>query len=164
MKRFPTISFKLLLILLALWTLFFLLRVSTYEFKFKIEKRKVLKEKPLTSSKTSKITPPAPTKILSSSYKAIYIYFGDDPVAYAIAKAESGLNCSQISQTSDYGLYQIHLPLHQWRFDKFGGKWDNCWDNARVAKQIYDEQGWSPWTVWQSGVYLSFLNTYEKKR
>jgi hypothetical protein len=96
--------------------------------------------------------------VINPAKEAIYIYFGNNPVAYAVARAESGYNCKAISKTSDYGLFQIHLPLHQWRFDKFGGSWDNCWDNARVAYEIQSEQGWNPWSVFTNGNYKLFLN------
>jgi len=94
--------------------------------------------------------------------EAIYIYFGKDITAYAIAMAESGLNCKRTSNTSDYGLMQIHLPLHQWRFDKFGGKWDNCFDNVKVAYEIYKEQKWEPWSVYKNKRYLDYLEQAEK--
>jgi hypothetical protein len=94
--------------------------------------------------------------------EAIYIYFGKDITAYAIAMAESGLNCKRKSKTNDYGLMQIHLPLHQWRFDKFGGKWDDCWDNVKVAYQIYKEQGFNPWVVYSTGVYKNYLKEAEQ--
>jgi hypothetical protein len=89
--------------------------------------------------------------------EAIYIFFGKDITAYAIAMAESGLNCQRVSKTNDYGLMQIHLPLHQWRFDKFGGKWDNCWDNVKVAYEIYKERKWNAWVVYSTGVYKNYL-------
>ena len=89
--------------------------------------------------------------------EALYIYFGKDITAYAIAMAESGLNCKKKSNTSDYGLMQIHLPLHQWRFDKFGGKWDDCFDNVKVAYEIYKEQKWQPWSVYKNKRYLDYL-------
>lgn len=89
--------------------------------------------------------------------RAIYNHFGTSKFAVAIAKAESGLNCERISSTSDYGLFQIHLPLHQWRFDKFGGDWRNCDDNARVAKEIYNERGWEAWSAYLNKSYLKFL-------
>jgi len=94
--------------------------------------------------------------------EAIYIYFGKDITAYAIAIAESGLNCKRVSKTNDYGLMQIHLPLHQWRFDKFSGKWDDCFDNVKVAYQIYKEQGFNPWVVYSTGVYKAYLKEAEQ--
>jgi len=90
--------------------------------------------------------------------EAIYIYFGKDITAYAIAMAESGLNCQRVSKTKDYGLFQInqvHLP--KFKEDKF-----NCWENARVARKIYDASGWSPWVVYSTGVYKNYLKEAEK--
>ena len=90
--------------------------------------------------------------------EAIYIYFGKDITAYAISLAESGLNCQRISKTNDYGLFQInqvHLP--KFKEDKF-----NCWENARVARQIYNASGWNAWVVYSTGVYKNYLEQAEK--
>ena len=89
--------------------------------------------------------------------EAIYIFFGKDITAYAIAMAESGLNCESISQTKDYGLFQInevHLP--KFKEDKF-----NCWENARVAYEIYKRQGWYPWVAYTNGSYKKHLSNAE---
>ena len=117
---------------------------------------------PLKSPKISVFEQVREEKEFRPELEAIYIYFGKDITAYAIAMAESGLNCKKKSNTSDYGLMQIHLPLHQWRFDKFGGKWDDCWDNVKVAYQIYKEQGFNPWVVYSTGVYKNYLKEAEK--
>jgi hypothetical protein len=85
--------------------------------------------------------------------EAIYIYFGKDIKAYAIALAESGLNCQRVSKTNDYGLFQInqvHLP--KFKEDKF-----NCWENARVARKIYDASGWNAWVAYTNGSYINHL-------
>jgi hypothetical protein len=85
--------------------------------------------------------------------EAIYIYFGKDITAYAIAMAESGLNCKRVSKTKDYGLFQInqvHLP--KFKEDKF-----DCYENARVAKKIYDASGWNAWVAYTNGSYLKYL-------
>jgi len=90
--------------------------------------------------------------------EAIYIYFGKDITAYAIAMAESGLNCKITSKTNDYGLFQINkVHLAKFKEDKF-----DCYENARVAKKIYDASGWSPWVVYSTGVYKAYLKEAEK--
>lgn len=130
------------------------------------EKRYLISENTETPQKTAKFG-----QILASSKtieteewtderrarEAIYIYFGNDKVAYAIARAESGFNCKAVSHTGDYGLFQIN-KVHLWRFEKEGLDWSNCWDNAKVARQIYEEQGWYPWSVFQNKKYLQFIN------
>ena len=93
---------------------------------------------------------------LNEPYEAIYVYFGEDKIAHAIAKAESGYKCDSISKTKDYGLFQIN-QVHLWRFEKFRGNPFNCWDNAKVAYEIYKEQGWRPWVVFQNERYLKYL-------
>jgi hypothetical protein len=112
---------------------------------------------------------PAPTKVLEKPkiqtlnpvQEAIYTYFGNDKVAYAVARAEAGLTCHKVhynnNGTVDRGLFQIN-SIHDWRFAKFGGDPFNCYDNAKVAYEIQKEQGWSPWSVYNSGSYLAFIN------
>jgi len=90
--------------------------------------------------------------------EAIYIYFGKDITAYAIAMAESGLNCKITSKTNDYGLFQINkVHLAKFKEDKF-----DCYENARVAKKIYDASGWNPWVVYSTGVYKNYLKEAEQ--
>lgn len=74
--------------------------------------------------------------------------FGEDsPTALAIAKAESGLNCSAVSSTFDYGIFQLHFqPI----FD--------CTWNIFKAKELFDQRGWQPWSVYNSKAYLKYLN------
>jgi len=90
--------------------------------------------------------------------EAIYIYFGKDITAYAIAMAESGLNCKITSKTNDYGLFQINkVHLAKFKEDKF-----DCYENARVAKKIYDASGWNAWVVYSTGVYKNYFKEAEK--
>lgn len=81
--------------------------------------------------------------------------FGKDGLlALAIFRAESGLRCNAYSPTHDYGVAQInqvHLPKFQGR-DPF-----DCEANLQVAKQIYDVQGFGPWSAFTNGAYLKFL-------
>jgi hypothetical protein len=125
--------------------------------KNKTSDNKQTNNTPLKSPKISVFGQVREEKEFRPELEAIYIYFGKDITAYAIAMAESGLNCKRKSNTSDYGLMQIHLPLHQWRFDKFGGKWDDCFDNVKVAYEIYKEQKWQPWSVYKNKRYLDYL-------
>lgn len=80
--------------------------------------------------------------------KAIYVYFGRDEMAYRIAQLESNFRCDVISKTKDYGLFQIN-EIHMWRFKKFNGNPLDCWDNAKVAYEIWKEQGWNAWTSYK---------------
>ena len=43
----------------------------------------------------------------------------------------------------DYGVFQINSIHKRKRGKKFIADWR---ENVKVAKQIYDEQGWSPWS------------------
>ncbi len=67
--------------------------------------------------------------------------------ALTIVRYESGFNPNAISHTGDYGLFQINCYWHR---NKFSG---DCYalldidSNIRVAKQIYDAQGWRPWVT-----------------
>ena len=67
--------------------------------------------------------------------------------ALIIAKNESGFRPWAISKTNDYGVFQINC---RWQKRRVGGDCTKFLDvetNIRVAKQIYDEQGWNPWTT-----------------
>jgi hypothetical protein len=82
--------------------------------------------------------------------------FGKDAdMAIAIAKAESGLDCTKISDTNDHGLFQINPRWHHARFG--GASYYNCWANAMVAKQIFDQYGWTQWSTFNNGSYRSHL-------
>ncbi len=67
--------------------------------------------------------------------------------ALIIAKMESGYRPWAISRTNDYGVFQLNC---RWQKQRVGGdcrKFLNPDTNIRIAKQIYDEQGWKPWTT-----------------
>ena len=67
--------------------------------------------------------------------------------ALTIVRYESGYNPNAISHTGDYGLFQINCYWHR---NKFSGDCYALLDidtNIRVAKQIYDVQGWRPWVT-----------------
>lgn len=134
------------------------------EFQWIWEKRQntpVKTEKPQQEASgvqpvPEKVTPTPKKETFNSPKEAIYVYFGNDPVAYAVAKAESRLNCKVISKTDDYGLFQIN-KVHLWRFTNRNLDPLDCWDNSRIAAEIQAEQGWWPWSVYKSGRYLTFL-------
>lgn len=127
-----------------------------------IEKRYQQSENKKKSQEWVKFKQISASTIKDPAQEAIYIYFGKDKVAYAVARAESGLTCHKTNYnkngTVDRGLFQIN-SIHDWRFKKFNGDPYNCWDNAKVAAQIVEEQkGWGAWVAYTSGSYLSFLN------
>lgn len=66
--------------------------------------------------------------------------------ALIIAKYESTFNPGAY-YNGNYGIFQINCPSHSWRV---GGDCNALFDfetNLRIAKQIYDEQGWGPWST-----------------
>lgn len=67
--------------------------------------------------------------------------------ALIIAKNESGFRPWAISKTNDYGVFQLNC---RWQKKRVGGDCNKFLDpdtNIRIAKQIYTEQGWNPWTT-----------------
>ena len=87
----------------------------------------------------------------------IIITFGDDyRTALAVAKAESGLRCEAYhfndNGTVDSSVFQLN-SVHKKR-----GNLADCKENIKIAKQIVDEQGWSPWVVYWKGTYKKWLN------
>lgn len=79
--------------------------------------------------------------------------FGDDADrAIGVAKCESGLrkkafNGANKNGTADYGVFQVN-SVHEKRFGQgFMIDWK---ENVRVAKKIFDEQGFRPWVCAKS--------------
>lgn len=84
-------------------------------------------------------------------------FTGDDlTTAVAVALAESGGNATAVNPVGlkDHGLWQINgvhkelLASEDWR-DPFA--------NARMAKKVWDGQGWNGWTVYKTGAYRLYL-------
>jgi cell wall-associated NlpC family hydrolase len=82
----------------------------------------------------------------------------DIPTVIGIAMAESSgnpgaVNNSNSNGTSDYGLMQInssHGDLLK------SGSWSDPVANMRMAKAVYDSQGWGAWTTYNSGAAAKF--------
>lgn len=67
--------------------------------------------------------------------------------ALIIALKESGYTQYAVSKTGDYGVFQLNC---RWQKKRVGGDCTRFFDvdtNIRVAKQIFNEQGWNPWTT-----------------
>lgn len=98
-------------------------------------------------------TPSASLSDKEEVMKYILEIFGKDADrAIWVAKCESGLrkdayNGSNSNSTADYGVFQIN-SVHQKRFGQ--GYMVDWKENVRVAKKIFDEQGFSPWVCARS--------------
>ena len=84
--------------------------------------------------------------------------FGEEGnIAVAIAKAESSLDPSRIGDKHmakySYGLFQINQTWHNYPQEKL---LDPDF-NIKKAKEIKDKYGWSQWTTYKAGQYLSNL-------
>lgn len=81
---------------------------------------------------------------------------GERATACAVCLAESGGNPAAWNQRGEdsRGLFQINAAAHpQWAaLDLFDPA-----TNARVAYQLWQAQGWSPWTTYTSGAYRQYL-------
>jgi hypothetical protein len=81
----------------------------------------------------------------------------DAPLALAISQAENGTRqCDRESKlntngTIDVGVFQLN-DVHAPKGNRY-----NCLENIKIAKQIYDRSGWSPWTVYKTGAYKKYL-------
>lgn len=68
--------------------------------------------------------------------------------AIAIAKCESNLQADAYNPNGGYtGLFQIS-PIHQSLIQSMGYSWSdmtNPFANAKVARALYNQSGWSPW-------------------
>lgn len=76
-------------------------------------------------------------------------YTPDGEIAVAVAYSEHGLNCTGVSPTNDYGLFQLHnIPV------------EDCEENARIAyEEKYKKRGFQPWTDYRNGKYLKYLTS-----
>lgn len=87
---------------------------------------------------------------------AITHYFGSANTALGaqarrVAQCESGMNPSAKSPTNDHGLFQLNAPSHSSNFPRVTGSpfyngVYNPYENAEYARNLYNQQGWSPWT------------------
>jgi len=90
----------------------------------------------------------------------------DTQIAYAIMMAESHGNANLINwrdyhRTANcwgsFGLFQIGC-LH---FGKYGitkDNWDDPEVNIQAAYELWQKEGWWPWSVFKNKRYLKFLN------
>lgn len=77
-------------------------------------------------------------------------------VAIAIAKAESGLKPQATGYNNngsvDRGIFQIN-SIHG-----YGEELYNPETNLKIARKIYEKNGWNAWSTYKSGAYLKHLN------
>lgn len=83
-------------------------------------------------------------------------------MALAISQAENGTRkCSRDNAglnrdgSVDYGIFMINGYWH--RHQATPAQLKDCLINIKVAKAIYDKQGWTPWVVYNTGSYKKFL-------
>lgn len=73
----------------------------------------------------------------------------------AIAKAESSNRTDVFNGTCCYGLWQINKNAHQ------NTVWEANWKdpvvNARMARKIFQSQGYGAWEVHSKGTYLMYM-------
>ncbi len=67
--------------------------------------------------------------------------------ALIIAEHESHFNTNAISKTNDYGVFQLNCKWQGKRVGYDCKKFLDFETNLKLAKQIYDEQGWYPWST-----------------
>lgn len=124
----------------------------------------VAQEKTQTEQQTTvepeKKVDATPTQAVSQgcdTYRDLFNQY-DWPVSTAIAicEAESGGNTHALSPTEDYGLMQIN-QVHADMVDEDLTKLYDPATNIQVAYRIYSARGWSAWSTFESGRYLSFL-------
>jgi soluble lytic murein transglycosylase-like protein len=66
--------------------------------------------------------------------------------ALRVASCESKLDPKALSRAGARGVFQI-MPVHTWRVAQVGGtNLDDPKTNVRVAKALFDDEGWRPWT------------------
>jgi len=107
---------------------------------------------------------PEPKDLETNAEKYIFEKFGieDYKIAISIAKAESGLREDAINintnSTIDVGIFQINSIHFKKEFCTLKDV-ATMKGNVDCAYEIYKQQGWSPWVVWNTG---SFKSVYGK--
>lgn len=80
------------------------------------------------------------------------------PTMAAIAMAESSGRVGVVNSIGCTGLWQINQPVHVGDYPSWTQSWlKDPRNNAKAAKEIYDKQGLSAWTVYTSGAYKKYL-------
>jgi hypothetical protein len=76
----------------------------------------------------------------------------------AIADCESGLNIDAVGPTNDYGLLQIHEPSWDHVAKRLGLDYkNNPYDNLKMARHVYDNQGITAWVCYTKNYYKKHL-------
>ena len=111
--------------------------------------------------------PPSTQKFNPQDY--IKEVFGSDAkIALAVARAESGIESKRGLKANrdgswDWGIFQIN---DYWHCPKVGEvrssddchrKFMDAKTNIDTAKQIFDDSGWFPWSVFKNGKYKEYL-------
>lgn len=80
-------------------------------------------------------------------------------IAVAVARCESGLNIEITGPTSDEGLFQIHRPTWHQRAIELGLEdyATNPHHNLKMARHVYEQQGWNGWVCFNQGYYQKYL-------
>lgn len=141
---------KILLILLSLLGLWWLAQVFFVGFQSLVS---LVEPLFYQEYQAPSITVPK-TSSLPVEAQICRVFGKDCRMALAVSQAENGTRkCDRVSSTGDVGVFQINYAAH-W---KKGFNLFTCYENIQVAKQIYDRQGWSPWTVYKTGAYKKYL-------
>lgn len=127
-----------------------------HEVKNDVPVHQVQEAKPTTSKPRANRTLVASKRTISTDGGSTVVdlinkYFpAEAEAATAIAKCESGLRSNALGTntngTQDHGVFQIN-SVH---FGKIKADNKKEWlmnpeNNIKLARQIYDRQGWSPW-------------------
>lgn len=76
----------------------------------------------------------------------------------AVCLAESSGNTEALNASGAAGLWQILRRVHTELFAIY--QWDDPVDNAKMALSVFSAAGnsWHPWTTYNSGSYLRYIN------
>lgn len=87
--------------------------------------------------------------------------------AVAVARCESRNLTIEIQaeamlwygREESYGLFQIHEPDHKQTIKRLGltEYKTNPHHNIAMARHLYEQRGWQPWTCYNTGKYLDYL-------
>lgn len=130
----------------------------------------------MVATTTPTVDPPVPVNPCTvSTEKCIEKYFPENPrLAVAVFKAESGLETHQIGYNCRYGnritsckpldhdkAVSLDYGLTQINQQNYPGNKDDLLDpetNLKIARKIYDKQGWNAWFAYKDNKYVKYLD------
>jgi len=127
--------------ILLSWPILFALLASMAGFIIIDKPQEIISPIP-TKARTTPIPTPTPKRLQSTVTEYVMQAFGKESSTAMVIMQEHNLDCNYGAGTQHVGLFAID------KNDPRASGYDllNCIDNVDVAKVIFSEEGWKPWS------------------